>query len=90
MTNKTDQSITAPLPDKPVRLEFEGGEVDLLGTAHISRHSRDQVIELINSDQYDAVAVELCEKRHQAIVGDPGNLDMLPTPINTDCPVRSK
>ncbi|WP_114417609.1 TraB/GumN family protein [Marinospirillum perlucidum] len=36
----------------------------LLGTAHVSRASADEVRELIRSGEFDAVAVELCPARH--------------------------
>lgn len=46
---------------------FEHGEqfITVLGTAHISRASADKVRELLSSGDYDAVAVELCEGRHE-------------------------
>ncbi|HKI60442.1 MAG TPA: TraB/GumN family protein [Mariprofundaceae bacterium] len=46
---------------------FEHGEqfITVLGTAHISKASADKVKELLSSDAYDAVAVELCEGRHE-------------------------
>jgi len=48
-------------------------ELTLLGTAHVSRASADKVRELLQSGDYDAVAVELCPSRHQALV-DPDAL----------------
>jgi pheromone shutdown-related protein TraB len=41
--------------------------VTLLGTAHISRHSAEQVAEELDSRAYQAVAVELCPSRHDAL-----------------------
>jgi pheromone shutdown-related protein TraB len=43
-------------------------DITLLGTAHISRASAEMVETLLNSGNYDAVAVELCPSRHNAIV----------------------
>ena len=43
-------------------------KVTLLGTAHVSKTSAEVVSELLNSEQYDAVAVELCPNRHNALV----------------------
>ncbi|MDH5324787.1 MAG: TraB/GumN family protein [Gammaproteobacteria bacterium] len=43
-------------------------EVDLLGTAHISKASADKVKEMLQTGQYDCVAVELCPSRHNSIV----------------------
>ncbi|MFG6179298.1 TraB/GumN family protein [Halomonas sp. THAF12] len=37
----------------------------LLGTAHVSAESADEVRELIDSGEFDAVAIELCDSRHQ-------------------------
>jgi len=42
--------------------------ITLLGTAHVSKASADKVQELIATEKYDAVAVELCPSRHKAIV----------------------
>ncbi|MEA3253231.1 MAG: TraB/GumN family protein [Pseudomonadota bacterium] len=39
----------------------------LLGTAHVSRASADEVRELIDSGAFDAVAIELCASRHQSL-----------------------
>jgi len=48
-------------------------ELTLLGTAHVSRASVDKVRELLQGGDYDAVAVELCPSRHQALM-DPDTL----------------
>ena len=50
--------------------------ITLLGTAHISRTSADKVKQLLESGDYDAVAVELCPSRHHAIV-DPDALSRM-------------
>ena len=50
--------------------------VTLLGTAHVSRASADKVQSLLDSGEYDAVAVELCPSRYQAIL-DPGALSRM-------------
>jgi pheromone shutdown-related protein TraB len=42
--------------------------ITVLGTAHVSRASAEEVEALIRSGDYDAVAVELCPSRHNAIV----------------------
>ncbi|MGB5735914.1 MAG: TraB/GumN family protein [Thiohalocapsa sp.] len=48
----------------------DGAELTLLGTAHVSRSSADKVRELLdhNDNGFDAVAVELCESRFNAIM----------------------
>ncbi len=42
--------------------------ITLLGTAHVSRASAEKVREMLASGEYDAVAVELCPSRHNAIL----------------------
>lgn len=54
-------------------IEHEGRRITLLGTAHVSRASAEKVAELLAAGSYDAVAVELCPSRHNAIV-DPDAL----------------
>ncbi|MCC6207776.1 MAG: TraB/GumN family protein [Gammaproteobacteria bacterium] len=49
-------------------LEHCGRRITLLGTAHISQASAEKVRELIESCEYDAVAIELCPSRYNAIV----------------------
>lgn len=56
-----------------VDLRFEQGRITLLGTAHVSRASADRVRELLESGEYDAVAVELCPSRYHALI-DPDAL----------------
>lgn len=51
-----------------VEIVIGASRITLLGTAHVSHASVDQVKELIATDQYDAVAVELCPSRHSAIM----------------------
>lgn len=60
---------TGPL----VRLESGDSEITLLGTAHVSRASAEQVDALIGTGAYDAIAVELCEGRYNSLV-DPNAL----------------
>lgn len=57
--------------DQVTAIDVEGSQIDLLGTAHLSQISRDSVIVLIKSGVYDAVMVELCDRRYQAMV-EPG------------------
>lgn len=42
--------------------------VTILGTAHVSRASADKVRDLLEQGTYDAVAVELCPSRYNAIL----------------------
>ena len=54
--------------NEPVRhIECDGVDYALLGTAHVSRSSAAAVQRLLESGHYDAVAIELCPSRHQAL-----------------------
>ena len=55
-------------PDHLREIELEGKRVHLLGTAHISARSAQEVVELIDRVQPDTVCVELCAARHQSLV----------------------
>ncbi len=48
-------------------LEFKDKKVKLLGTAHVSRDSVEQVRRLILEEKPDTVCVELCPSRYQSI-----------------------
>lgn len=55
-------SETASGPRKQLRKHET--DYTLLGTAHVSRASADEVRELIRSGEFDAVAIELCAARY--------------------------
>jgi len=58
----------APLADQPVReITRDGVHYYLLGTAHVSPASVEAVKRMANSGDFDAIAVELCPARHQAL-----------------------
>lgn len=48
---------------------MDGTEVTLLGTAHVSRQSIEDVEQALATDSYDAVAIELCEPRYRRLTG---------------------
>lgn len=53
---------------QPVRrVERDGAQIVLLGTAHVSRASVDAVHTLVAAETFDAIAVELCAPRADAI-----------------------
>lgn len=59
---------TSALQGQPIaRVRRDGTEYVLLGTAHVSRASVDAVREILAKEEFDAVAVELCEPRFNAI-----------------------
>jgi pheromone shutdown protein TraB len=43
-------------------------KITILGTAHVSQASADKVKELIATQAFDAIAVELCPSRYKAII----------------------
>jgi pheromone shutdown-related protein TraB len=49
-------------------IEIDGAHITILGTAHVSKASAEMVQELIATGKFDAIAVELCPSRHNAIV----------------------
>jgi pheromone shutdown-related protein TraB len=54
--------------DEPVEhVTINSVDYALLGTAHVSRTSAEAVQRLLESGHYDAVAVELCNSRYQAM-----------------------
>ncbi|TMU87497.1 TraB/GumN family protein [Bacillus sp. BHET2] len=60
MTSENEKNIT--------RIHMDGKEFILIGTAHVSRQSAEQVKEVIEAEQPDTVCVELDEPRYQSIV----------------------
>ncbi|PSL42920.1 pheromone shutdown-related protein TraB [Salsuginibacillus halophilus] len=50
------------------RLYVEGKEVVLIGTAHVSKRSTEEVKEVIEQEKPDSVAVELDAQRYQSLV----------------------
>jgi len=53
---------------RPETVDVNGTQVTLLGTAHVSRASAEQVRNLLQSGEFDAVAVELCPSRYNALL----------------------
>ena len=60
----TETVISQPLQT----IKVGDTSLTILGTAHVSKTSADAVKELIQSGQFDAVAIELCQSRHDSIV----------------------
>lgn len=59
----TDVLAAQPL----ARVQRDGVEFVLLGTAHVSRVSAEAVRAMLERESFDAVAVELCNSRYQSI-----------------------
>lgn len=60
-------------------IEIGDSRITLLGTAHVSRASADKVASLLAGGEYDAVAVELCPSRYNALINpdDLSRMDLL-------------
>jgi len=68
VSESPDIALPDALADQPVaRVERDGVEYVLLGTAHVSRASVEAVKALIDREAFDAIAVELCESRARGI-----------------------
>ncbi|MGD9679150.1 MAG: TraB/GumN family protein [Vulcanibacillus sp.] len=48
-------------------IEIDGKKILLLGTAHVSKNSADEVKELIELEKPDTVCIELCKSRYDSI-----------------------
>ena len=53
--------------DNVHQIEMDGRQIILIGTAHVSKKSAEEVKELIEAEIPDTVCVELCESRYQNI-----------------------
>ena len=62
-----NNAIQAAATDPIIETQIGETRVTLLGTAHVSRKSAEAVTRMIDSGDYDAVAVELCGSRHHAL-----------------------
>ncbi|NRA33928.1 MAG: TraB/GumN family protein [Polyangiaceae bacterium] len=58
------------MSDNVTVLEYQGREIHLLGTAHVSRASVDEVVALIEKVQPDTVCVELDATRYEAMTDE--------------------
>ena len=64
-------SAAGPTAEQPVRrVERDGVDYTLLGTAHVSRVSADAVREMAASGEFDIIAVELCQARYDALTAE--------------------
>jgi pheromone shutdown-related protein TraB len=65
---ETDLALLPALQGQPIeRVQRDGVEYVMLGTAHVSRNSVDAVDALLAHEHFDAVAVELCDSRAQSM-----------------------
>lgn len=66
----------APLPDSVTELVHEGTTYYLIGTAHVSQRSVDEVKAVIDRVKPDVVCVELDQTRHDALTKDSAFRDL--------------
>ncbi|MFZ0872520.1 MAG: TraB/GumN family protein [Rhodanobacter sp.] len=65
---ETDLATLPALQGQPIeRVQRDGVEYVVLGTAHVSRSSVEAVDALLAHEHFDAVAVELCDSRAQSM-----------------------
>lgn len=69
MSSGKDPALSKCVDSPTLLREIQVGDtkVTLLGTAHISRSSAEQVADELGSGSYQAVAVELCPSRYEAL-----------------------
>ena len=57
--------------EQPIRtVHRDGVDYTIIGTAHVSRASADAVKKLAGSGDFDAIAVELCQARYDALTAE--------------------
>lgn len=54
--------------DNITRIEYDGKELILIGTAHVSKVSAEQVKEVIEAEQPDSVCIELDAQRYESVM----------------------
>src|SRR5690606_32629416 len=57
---ETNETIT--------RIQLQGKEYILIGTAHVSKHSAEQVKDVIEAERPDSVCIELDKQRYESLV----------------------
>lgn len=64
---ESEPAPTEPLPDSVTTLEHDGRVIHVVGTAHISSKSVEDVRRVIAAVKPDTVCVELCKTRHETL-----------------------
>src|SRR5690554_694485 len=65
---RMNEENSARIEENITRIEIEGKEIILIGTAHVSKQSAQQVKEVIEAERPDSVCIELDEQRYQSIM----------------------
>ncbi len=68
--------VAVELPNSVTTLEHEGTTYFVIGTAHVSQRSVDEVRQVIAEVEPDLVCVELCKPRHDALTKDSAFRDL--------------
>lgn len=68
--------VAVELPNSVTTLEHEGTTYFVIGTAHVSQRSVDEVRQVIAEVKPDLVCVELCKPRHDALTKDSAFRDL--------------
>ncbi len=64
----TTPAVPTDTVEQPTRIvELGGARYTILGTAHVSKASADEVARLLDTGEFDAVAIELDPNRHAAL-----------------------
>ena len=67
----TESTPTTSDSEQPLRhVHREGVEYTIIGTAHVSKSSAEAVKEMAETGDYDAIAVELCQARYDALTAE--------------------
>ena len=56
------------LPERVTQLEVEGKKIYIVGTAHVSKQSVDDVIDTVAAVGPDSICIELCQARHRSLI----------------------
>ena len=68
---QTETSPDTVEDEQPIRCVIRDGvEFTIIGTAHVSRTSVKAVRKLASTGEFDAIAVELCQSRFDALTGE--------------------
>ncbi len=73
MSQETSAEISPAITESEQPIKYvhrDGVEYTIIGTAHVSKASADAVRELAESGDYDAIAVELCQARYDALTAE--------------------
>jgi len=49
------------------RIKLNGKEIIILGTAHVSKRSAEQVKEIVEEEKPDSICIELCKSRYESL-----------------------